>query len=83
MDGEPRYPNAVHVVHPADWSRSAGADHPNWARGAMQGLFELEMVEMPKAERLMGPINRAYVKRVNRKAMRRLKERLTVENQPR
>jgi hypothetical protein len=25
----------------------------------------------------MGPINRAYVKRVNRKAMRRLAERLT------
>jgi hypothetical protein len=39
--------------------------------------FELEMVEMPRGERLMGPLNRAYVKRVNRKAMRRLKERLT------
>jgi hypothetical protein len=25
----------------------------------------------------MGPLNRAYVKRMNRKAMRRLKERLT------
>ncbi len=25
VDGEPRYPNAVHVVHPADWSRSVGA----------------------------------------------------------
>ena len=39
--------------------------------------FELEMVEMPRSERLMGPLNRAYIKRVNRKAMRRLKERLT------
>ena len=38
--------------------------------------FELEMVEMPRGERLMGPLNRAYVKRVNRKAMRRLKGRL-------
>jgi hypothetical protein len=38
--------------------------------------FELEMVEMPRSERLMGPLNRAYIKRVNRKAMRRLKERL-------
>jgi glyoxylase-like metal-dependent hydrolase (beta-lactamase superfamily II) len=46
VDGEPRYPNAVHVVHPADWSRSVGADHPNWARGAMQRLFELGMVDL-------------------------------------
>jgi hypothetical protein len=38
--------------------------------------FGLEMVEMPRSERLMGPLNRAYIKRVNRKAMRRLKERL-------
>ena len=46
VDGEPRYPNAVHVVHPADWSRSVGADHPNWARGAKQRLFELWMVDL-------------------------------------
>jgi hypothetical protein len=39
--------------------------------------FELEMVEMPRSERLMGPLNRAYVKRINSKAMRRLEERLT------
>jgi ribosome-associated toxin RatA of RatAB toxin-antitoxin module len=39
--------------------------------------FELEFTEMPRGERLMGPLNRAYVRRVNRKAMRRLKERLT------
>ena len=38
--------------------------------------FELEMVEMPRADRLMGPLNRAYVKRVNRKAMKRLAETL-------
>jgi hypothetical protein len=42
--------------------------------------FELDMVEMPRGERLMGPLNRAYVKRVNRKAMRRLKERLTTSD---
>ena len=29
----------------------------------------------PQGERLMGPLNRAYVKRVNRKAMKRLEER--------
>ena len=34
------------------------------------------MVEMPTSERLMGPLNRAYVKRINRKAMRRLAEKL-------
>jgi Polyketide cyclase / dehydrase and lipid transport len=39
--------------------------------------FELEIVEMPRTERLMGPLNRAYVKRINRKAMKRLRERLT------
>jgi hypothetical protein len=39
--------------------------------------FELEFLEMPTGERLMGPLNRAYVKRVNGKAMRRLAERLT------
>jgi hypothetical protein len=31
---------------------------------------------MPTTERLMGPVNRAYVRRINRKAMNRLKERL-------
>ena len=38
--------------------------------------FELEFVELPTGERLMGPLNRAYVKRVNGKAMKRLAERL-------
>jgi hypothetical protein len=45
--------------------------------GGTRISFELEMVEMPRAERLMGPINRAYVKRVNRKAMKRLSGRLS------
>jgi ribosome-associated toxin RatA of RatAB toxin-antitoxin module len=38
--------------------------------------FELEFVEMPTGEKLMGPVNRAYVKRINRKAMKRLAARL-------
>ena len=38
--------------------------------------FELEFLQMPPGERLMGPLNRAYVKRVNGKAMKRLAERL-------
>jgi len=45
--------------------------------GGTRITFELEFLEMPTAERLMGPINRAYVKRVNRKAIRRLAARLT------
>lgn len=55
VDGEPRYPNAVHVVHPADWSRSVGADHPNWARGAMQRLFELGMVDLAAEDHEVWP----------------------------
>jgi hypothetical protein len=38
--------------------------------------FELEFVELPAGERLMGPLQRAYVRRVNRKGMRRLAEQL-------
>jgi Polyketide cyclase / dehydrase and lipid transport len=45
--------------------------------GGTRISFELEFLEMPRGERLMGPLNRAYVKRVNGKAMRRLRERLT------
>ena len=45
--------------------------------GGTKISFELEIVEMPRTERLMGPLNRAYVKRINGKAMRRLEERLT------
>ena len=45
--------------------------------GGTRISFELELLELPTGERLMGPLNRAYVKRVNRKAMRRLAERLT------
>jgi ribosome-associated toxin RatA of RatAB toxin-antitoxin module len=45
--------------------------------GGARITFELEFLEMPRGERLMGPLQRAYVRRVNRKAMRRLRERLT------
>jgi ribosome-associated toxin RatA of RatAB toxin-antitoxin module len=46
------------------------------ADGGTRIGFELEFLELPAAERIMGPLNRAYVKRVNRKAMKRLAERL-------
>jgi ribosome-associated toxin RatA of RatAB toxin-antitoxin module len=44
--------------------------------GGTRISFELEFLELPASERLMGPLNRAYVKRVNRKAMKRLAEAL-------
>jgi uncharacterized protein YndB with AHSA1/START domain len=48
--------------------------------GGTRISFELEFLEMPTGERLMGPLNRAYVKRVNGKAMKRLAERLTASH---
>jgi Polyketide cyclase / dehydrase and lipid transport len=45
--------------------------------GGTRITFELELLEMPQTERLMGPVNRAYIKRVNRKAMKRLAEQLS------
>jgi hypothetical protein len=44
--------------------------------GGTQISFELEFVELPRGERLMGPLQRAYVRRVNRKGMKRLAEEL-------
>jgi ribosome-associated toxin RatA of RatAB toxin-antitoxin module len=44
--------------------------------GGTRISFELDFLEMPTGERLMGPLNRAYVRRVNGKAMKRLAERL-------
>jgi hypothetical protein len=50
--------------------------------GGTRISFELEFVEMPRGERLMGPLNRAYVRRVNRKSMKRLSERLAERSNP-
>ena len=62
-------------------ARSAAPAAPTCSKALPDGgtriSFELEMVEMPAGERLMGPLNRAYVRRVNRRAMKRLAERLT------
>jgi ribosome-associated toxin RatA of RatAB toxin-antitoxin module len=45
--------------------------------GGTRITFELEFVELPTGERLMGPLQRAYVRRVNRKGMQRLAEELS------
>jgi hypothetical protein len=44
--------------------------------GGTKVTFELDFLELPTGERLMGPLNRAYVRRVNGKAMKRLAEQL-------
>jgi uncharacterized membrane protein len=46
--------------------------------GGTKVTFELEFLELPTGERLMGPLNRAYVRRVNGKGMRRLAEQLSL-----
>jgi len=45
--------------------------------GGTRITFTLEFLSLPTGERLMGPLQRAYVKRVNGKGMKRLAERLT------
>src|SRR4051812_49100838 len=45
--------------------------------GGTRITFELEFLELPTGERLMGPLQRAYVRRVNRKGMKRLAEQLS------
>jgi uncharacterized protein YndB with AHSA1/START domain len=44
--------------------------------GGTRISFALEFVELPAGERLMGPLQRAYVRRVNRKGMKRLADQL-------
>jgi hypothetical protein len=44
--------------------------------GGTRVTFELEFLEMPTGERLMGPVQRSYVRRVNRKGMKRLAHQL-------
>jgi glyoxylase-like metal-dependent hydrolase (beta-lactamase superfamily II) len=52
-DGEPRFPNAVHHVHPADWDFFAGADDPDdfGGRSAMRRLEELGMLDLDPEDR--------------------------------
>ena len=56
-DGEPRFPNAVHHVHPADWDFFAGADDPDdfQGRSAMRRLEELGMLDLDPGDREVVP----------------------------
>lgn len=44
--------------------------------GGTRVNFTLELLSLPAREKLMGPLQRAYLKRVNGKALRRLAETL-------
>ena len=56
-DGEPRFPNAVHHVHPADWDFFAGADDPEdfQGRSAMRRLEELGMLDLDPEDHEVAP----------------------------
>jgi hypothetical protein len=45
--------------------------------GGTRISLELEFLSLAPGERLMGPLNRAYIRRVNGKSMKRLAERLS------
>ena len=56
-DGEPRFPNAIHHVHPADWdffARDDGSGESE-ARSAMRRLQELGMLDLDPADREIFP----------------------------
>jgi glyoxylase-like metal-dependent hydrolase (beta-lactamase superfamily II) len=53
-DGEPRFPNAVHVAHPADREHFSNAGGYT-ARPAMQRLAELDMLDLDPEDRGMRP----------------------------
>ncbi len=52
--GEPRFPNAVHVAHPADWEHF-GRVGGYTARSAMERLAELDMLDLDPDDREVRP----------------------------
>lgn len=55
VGGEPRYPNAIHVVHPADWSHFEGPSSSYNARRPMERLRELGMLDLDPEDRAVRP----------------------------
>jgi glyoxylase-like metal-dependent hydrolase (beta-lactamase superfamily II) len=54
--GEPRFPNAIHVAHPADWAHfGSGGSSPYNARRPMQRLLELDMLDLRADDREVWP----------------------------
>lgn len=56
-DGEPRFPNAVHHVHPADWDFFASSNdgEDSEGRSAMRRLDELGMLDLDSDDREVAP----------------------------
>ncbi len=56
-DGEPRFPNAIHHVHPADWAFFARDDGSgeSEARSAMRRLQELGMLDLDPVDHEISP----------------------------
>ncbi len=56
VDGRPRFPNAVHHVHPADWSFFGRGDRIGGytARGGMAVLEELGMLDLREGDHAVG-----------------------------
>jgi glyoxylase-like metal-dependent hydrolase (beta-lactamase superfamily II) len=54
VDGEPRFPNAVHVAHPADWEHFDRAGGYT-ARVPMERLAQLEMLDLDPEDREVRP----------------------------
>jgi glyoxylase-like metal-dependent hydrolase (beta-lactamase superfamily II) len=52
---EPRFPKAVHLVHPADWSHFASGGSSYNARGPMERLLELDMLDLGAEDREVWP----------------------------
>jgi glyoxylase-like metal-dependent hydrolase (beta-lactamase superfamily II) len=52
--GEPRFPNAIHVAHPADWEHF-GRVGGYTARSAMERLAELDMLDLDPEDREVRP----------------------------
>ncbi len=57
LDGRPRFPNAVHHVHPADWAFFARADRIEGytARGPMAELERLGMLDLTEEDHVVSP----------------------------
>jgi glyoxylase-like metal-dependent hydrolase (beta-lactamase superfamily II) len=57
LDGQPRFPNARHVVHPADWAFFATTDDDEdfGGRTAMDDLEARRMVDLDPEDRVVAP----------------------------
>lgn len=55
VGGEPRFLNATHVVHPADWAWFDGRGSAYNARGPMERLLELDMLDLGADDRKVWP----------------------------